>query len=307
MPQRLDGKAVAQRIYEDLLFRIEDLRTEGVVPCLAASLVGDNPSSRLYVQNKKQACERMGLRSVVHEFPADVDESTLLAAIDRLNRDPQVHGILVQLPLPAHIDRARVLAAIDPRKDVDGFHPINKGRLLENRAVIVPCTPAGILYMLDTYGIPIEGRRCVVVGRSDIVGKPTAILFLHRHATVTICHSRTRNLPEIVRTAEILVVAIGRVAYIQPDWVHPDAVIIDVGINPVRDAGILRGLVTEDHPKWQAFQRLGQVILGDVHPLAYERVRAYTPVPGGVGPLTVAMLVHNTVVAAEIQLRGNDR
>ncbi len=281
MPQRLDGKAVAQKIYEDLLLRIEDLRIDGVIPCLAAILIGDNPSSRLYVQNKKQACERMGLRSVVYEFPASVDESAVLATIEQLNRDPEIHGVLVQLPLPAHIDR-----------------------LLENRAVIIPCTPAGILYMLDTYGIPIEGRHCVVVGRSDIVGKPTAILFLHRHATVTICHSRTRNLPEIVRSAEILVVAIGRAAYIQPDWVHPDAVIIDVGINPVRDADVLRGLVTEDHPKWQAFQRLGQVILGDVHPLAYERARAYTPVPGGVGPLTVAMLVHNTVVAAEIQARG---
>jgi methylenetetrahydrofolate dehydrogenase (NADP+)/methenyltetrahydrofolate cyclohydrolase len=301
MARRLDGKAVAQKIYDELLLRIEDLRRQGIVPCLGAILVGDDPSSRLYVQNKQKACERMGLRSIVQTFPADISEAQLLDHIERWNQDPDIHGILVQLPLPSHLSKTRILEAIDPRKDVDGFHPVNKGLLMENRARLVPCTPAGILRMLDAYGIPIEGRHCVVVGRSDVVGKPMALLLLHRNATVTICHSRTRNLPEFVRSADILVAAIGRAAYIQPDWVSPEATLVDVGINTVTAADVLRQIVPEHHPKWAAFRQQGRVLLGDVHPLAYERAQAYTPVPGGVGPLTVAMLVHNTVTAAELQ------
>jgi methylenetetrahydrofolate dehydrogenase (NADP+) / methenyltetrahydrofolate cyclohydrolase len=301
MARRLDGKAVAQKIYDELLLRIEDLRRQGIVPCLGAILVGDDPSSRLYVQNKQKACERMGLRSIVQTFPADISEAQLLDHIERWNQDPDIHGILVQLPLPSHLSKTRILEAIDPRKDVDGFHPVNKGLLMENRARLVPCTPAGILRMLDAYGIPIEGRHCVVVGRSDVVGKPIATLLLHRNATVTICHSRTMNLPDLVRSADILVTAIGRAAYIQPDWVNPEATLVDVGINTVTAADVLRQIVPEHHPKWAAFRQQGRVLLGDVHPLAYERVRAYTPVPGGVGPLTVAMLVYNTVTAAELQ------
>jgi len=280
MARRLDGKAVAQKIYDELLLRIEDLRRQGIVPCLGAILVGDDPSSRLYVQNKQKACERMGLRSIVQTFPADISEAQLLDHIERWNQDPDIHGILVQLPLPSHLSKTRILEAIDPRKDVDGFHPVNKGLLMENRARLVPCTPAGILRMLDAYGIPIEGRHCVVVGRSDVVGKPIATLLLHRNATVTICHSRTTNLPDLVRSADILVTAIGRAAYIQPDWVNPEATLVDVGINTVTAADVLRQIVPEHHPKWAAFRQQGGSCWGMSIPWRTSGYGRTRPSPG---------------------------
>lgn len=301
MARRFDGRAVARQIYEDLAIRIEKLRQRGVVPCLTAVLVGDDPSSHLYVENKKKACEAIGLRSQVLHLPEDTPEATLLEHIHRLNDDPDTHGILVQLPLPDHIRKERVIEAIHPDKDVDGFHPVNKGKLLEGRAKLIPCTPGGILKLLDTYGIQVEGKHAVVIGRSDIVGKPMALLFLHRHATITVCHSRTKDLERHVRSADILVTAIGRPATIPTEWIEDNMILIDVGINPVSDEDLLKKVLPEDHPRWKAFKERGRLILGDIHPMAYERSAGYTPVPGGVGPLTVAMVVHNTVLAAEIQ------
>ena len=301
MPRRFDGVAVARQIYGELGLRLERLVSRGVTPRLTAVLVGDNPSSRLYVGNKRQACERLGVESRVLELPADTPEEVLLERIRELNQDDATHGILIQLPLPDHIRTERAIDAVDPNKDVDGFHPLNKGLLLEGRARLYPCTPAGIMKLLDAYGIQVEGMHAVVLGRSNIVGKPVAFMLMQRHATVTICHSRTRDLADIVGSADLLVAAVGRPAFVQPDWIRPECIIIDVGINPVTDEVLLQNILPPEHPRWKAFQSRGRLILGDVHPAAYEKAAGYTPVPGGVGPLTVAMVVHNTITAAEIQ------
>jgi len=280
----LDGKALSETIRAEVaLEAAEFIAKTGVTPCLAAVLVGGDPASQVYVRNKQKACEKAGLLSQLHRPPAETTTEVLLALIDRLNRDPAVHGILVQLPLPKQIQETRVLEAIAPLKDVDAFHPENVGRIVQNRPRFLPCTPLGIQQLLLRNNIPIAKANVVVVGRSDIVGKPMAIMLMQRgpggDATVTVCHSRTRDLPALTRAADILIVAIGKAKFLTADMVKPGAVVIDVGINRTDD-----GLV------------------GDVD---FEAVREVagriTPVPGGVGPLTIAMLLHNTLAAARLQ------
>ncbi len=273
----LDGKAVAARVRAEVGEQVARLAARGVRISLHVVLVGDDPASAIYVRNKGRACEEVGIRGVTPPLPAETPEADLLALLDRLNRDPEVDGILVQLPLPPHLRADRVIEAVDPARDVDGFHPANLGRLLSGRPGVVPCTPAGVLRLLDESGVDLKGRRAVVVGRSLIVGKPTAILLLARHATVTVCHSRTLDLAERVREAEVVVAAIGKARMIRGDWVREGAVVVDVGMN--RDeAGRLCGDVDFE--------------------AARTRASAITPVPGGVGPMTIAFLMRNTLQAA---------
>jgi methylenetetrahydrofolate dehydrogenase (NADP+)/methenyltetrahydrofolate cyclohydrolase len=278
----LDGKKVAQQIRAELAEEvIEFIQNNGVVPCLAAVLVGDDPASEVYVRNKRRACEEVGIESQLHRLPASVAPDEMLQLVAKLNKDQAVHGILVQTPLPAQIDPARVVLAISPAKDVDAFHPENVGRLVQGRARFLPCTPHGVQQLLVRSGIEIAGRHVVVVGRSDIVGKPLAIMLAQRgpaaDATVTICHSRTRDLASVTRLGDIMVVAIGRPKFITADMVKPGAVVVDVGIN-----------------------RLDSGLVGDVDFAAVSEVAsAISPVPGGVGPLTIAMLLRNTLAAAE--------
>lgn len=274
----IDGKALAADLRRELAPRVAALAARGVRPGLAVVLVGDDPASRVYVRNKVRACEETGVDSRHVALPANVDQQELLAAIAALNADSAVHGILVQLPLPAHIDAERVLEAIAAEKDVDGFHPMNMGALLAGRAGFVPCTPAGIMVMLDRAGIALRGQRAVIVGRSNIVGKPMALLLLQRDATVTICHSKTQDLPAFTREADVLVAALGRPKVISAAMVKPGACVIDVGINRLDDG----------------------TLAGDVDTVAVKDVAGWiTPVPGGVGPMTVAMLIVSCVRAAE--------
>jgi methylenetetrahydrofolate dehydrogenase (NADP+)/methenyltetrahydrofolate cyclohydrolase len=273
----IDGKSLAAEVRASLRPAVEQLAARGRRPGLAAILVGDDPASRIYVRNKLRACDETGLRRVLHEYPAGVDEATLLARVTELDRDPRVHGILVQLPLPPQIDERRVLSAVSPAKDVDGFHVQNLGLLVAGRPGFLPCTPAGVMRMLESEAVPLAGRRAVVVGRSNIVGKPVALLLLQKDATVTICHSKTVDLAAITRQADVLVAAAGRVGLITAEMVKPGACVIDVGTNRLPDGKLC----------------------GDVD---FERVKSVagwlTPVPGGVGPMTVAMLLSNTVRAA---------
>ena len=276
---RLDGKEVALSVRTDIKQETEEfVKAHGYPPGLAVILVGDDPASGVYVRNKEKACAEMGFLSRKYELPADTRQADLLALIDTLNRDPLIHGILVQLPLPKTIDENAVILAIDPEKDVDAFHPANVGRIVEGNYSFVPCTPAGIMEILKYYRIPIAGKKCVVIGRSNIVGKPMALLLLEQNGTVTICHSKTENLAEMTRTADILVVAVGRAKFVNAEMVKPGAVVIDVGINRTPD---------------------GKVV-GDVD---YESIslvaNAATPVPGGVGPMTITMLMRNTLTAAK--------
>jgi methylenetetrahydrofolate dehydrogenase (NADP+)/methenyltetrahydrofolate cyclohydrolase len=276
----LDGRPVAARVQEAVAAGVRALRERGVTPGLAVVLVGRDPASQVYVGRKRRAAEAAGMVARDHLFPDGVDEPRLLGLVRELNADPAVHGILVQLPLPPSIDEDRVIAAVDPRKDVDGLHPENLGWLLAGHPAAVPCTPAGVLEILDYYGIELKGAEAVVVGRSRLVGKPVAQLLLGRHATVTMCHTRTRDLPGHTRRAEVLVVAAGRPGVITADAVRPEAVIVDVGVNRLPDGTLA-----------------GDVDFAGVAP----RVRAITPVPGGVGPMTVAMLMRNTLDAARRQ------
>lgn len=272
----IDGKHVSSVIKERVQAQVAELKNKsGKAPGLAVVLVGEDPASAVYVRNKNKTCEQMGFKSVSHNLPADTDEATILKLVDELNRDDSVHGILVQLPLPKQIDSQRVLEAIDPRKDVDGFHPVNVGHLVSGVKTLAPCTPAGIIEMLDYYKIGIEGQNAVVIGRSNIVGKPAALLLLQRHATVTICHSRTRDLPAVARGADILIGAIGKPRFVTADFVKDGAVVVDVGINRVD--GKLVGDVDFDN--------------------VAEKCAYITPVPGGVGPMTIAMLMQNTLSA----------
>lgn len=277
----LDGKALSRLIQAEIRDEVaEFIENNAVTPCLAAVLVGDNPASEIYVRNKRRACEATGIESQLHRLPADAGTEDLLELVKRLNKDEMVHGILVQLPLPPQIVEARVLQAVNPRKDVDVFHPENVGRLMQGRPRFLPCTPQGVQQLLVRNDIEIAGRHVVVVGRSDIVGKPLAVMLMQRgpgaDATVTVCHSRTRNLSQITRTADILVAAIGKPRFITADMVRPGAVVIDVGIN-----------------------RTAAGIVGDVDFDAVQAVAsAITPVPGGIGPLTVTMLLKNTLAAA---------
>jgi methylenetetrahydrofolate dehydrogenase (NADP+) / methenyltetrahydrofolate cyclohydrolase len=278
----LDGKQVAQQIRAELTEEVIDfIQNNGVVPCLAAVLVGDDPASEVYVRNKRRACEEVGIESQLHRLPANVPQDELLRLVGKLNKDEAVHGILVQMPLPAQVETAKVLMAVSPAKDVDAFHPENVGRLVQGRPRFLPCTPQGVQQLLIRSKIEIAGRHIVIVGRSDIVGKPLAIMLAQRgpggDATVTMCHSRTRDLPAITRLADILIVAIGRPKFITAEMVKPGTVVIDVGINRT-DTGLV-----------------GDVDFAVVRDVA----SAITPVPGGVGPLTIAMLLKNTLSAAE--------
>ena len=294
-PRVLDGALVRDLILAGLKPRVEKLQAAGRPPGLAVVLVGDNPASEIYVRNKVKASADLGVVSEKLTPPENVTTEELLALTDVLNHRKDIDGILVQVPLPPHIDSRRVLEAVSPEKDADGFHPVNVGHLVAGRSAPRACTPAGILELLKHYHIPIVGRRAVIVGRSDIVGKPMALMLLHEHATVTICHSKTVDLAAECRRADILVAAMGRPAFITAEFIQPGAVVIDVGMNRITDRALAQRI-----GKLETLERKGSVLVGDVHPLDVARVAgAYTPVPGGVGPLTVAMLMANTVALAE--------
>jgi methylenetetrahydrofolate dehydrogenase (NADP+)/methenyltetrahydrofolate cyclohydrolase len=276
-----------------------------VRPGLAAVLAGNNAASEIYVRNKIKACQSLGLHSEKITPPDTVTTAQMLALVEALNRREDIDGILIQLPLPPQVDAKRVLRAVDPAKDVDGFHPYNVGALVTQQPGLVPCTPAGIMEILKRSGIPLVGRRAVVLGRSDIVGKPVALLLLHEHATVTICHSRTVGLPEIAREADILVAALGRPAMVTREFIKPGATVIDVGINRLEKAAEVERIFAGYPDKIAEFHQKGSILVGDVHPgEVAECAGAYTPVPGGVGPLTVAMLMVNTVKAARRRRGG---
>jgi methylenetetrahydrofolate dehydrogenase (NADP+)/methenyltetrahydrofolate cyclohydrolase len=295
----LDGNKIRDQIKAELAEQIQDLKSDGITPGLAAVLVGDNPASEIYVRSKVKTCESLGLYSEKLELPAETSQAELLALVDSLNRRDEIDGILIQLPLPPQIDSKLVLESVNPAKDVDGFHPVNVGHLVSNTPGLVPCTPAGIIEILLRSHVPIKGARAVVVGRSDIVGKPVAMLLLHRHATVTVCHSRTRDLPGVAREADILVAAMGKAAYVTGDFIKPGAVVVDVGINRLTTREEIQRIFHDPSGPLNALEAKGSVLVGDVQPEdVKEKASAYTPVPGGVGPLTIAMLMANTVQAA---------
>lgn len=298
-PAVLDGKAVGADIREELRLRVAGWTAAGLrPPGLAAVLVGDNPASRVYVSSKVKACAEAGIFSDRMTLSETATTEEVLGAVRGLNARDEIDGILVQLPLPRQVDESAVLEAVDPAKDVDGFHPINVGNLVLDREAFEPCTPAGILELLRRSGIPLKGARAVVVGRSHIVGKPMAMLLLRQHATVTICHSRTADLPAVCREADILVAAIGKAALVTDDFIRPGAVVVDVGINRVTDPGEARRLFGGDEARVRQVVEKGSTLVGDVLPTAmWAKSSAYTPVPGGVGPLTIAMLLSNTVKA----------
>lgn len=279
MAHIIDGKAISAQVRAEIAEKTHDLTARtGILPGLAVVIVGDDPASQVYVRNKHRACEQVGFYSEVHELPADTTQETLEELVDRLNADQRIHGILVQLPLPRHLDEGRILLRIRPEKDVDAFHPFNVGRIMIGDPTFLPCTPAGIMELLRRSGISCDSKECVVVGRSNIVGKPMAMLLLAANGTVTVCHSHTQNLAEVTRRADILVAAIGRADFFTADMIKPGAVVIDVGMNRRAD-----GKLT------------GDVDFASVEPLAF----AITPVPGGVGPMTITMLLQNTLRAAE--------
>jgi methylenetetrahydrofolate dehydrogenase (NADP+)/methenyltetrahydrofolate cyclohydrolase len=299
MPARLlDGAATARAIREELRPRVEALVARGSRPGLGVLLVGDDPASAVYVRSKTRACEELGVHHETLRLPASATTGEVATAVEAYNARPEIHGILVQLPLPPAVDAARVLRLVDPAKDVDGFHPENVGLLVQKRPRFVPCTPAGIMEMLAREGIPLAGQRAVVLGRSDIVGKPMALLLLHADATVTIAHTKTRDLPAVTREADVLVVAAGRAGLVRGEHVKPGAVVVDVGMNRVQDAVAAAELGGPE--RQEEFARKGYLLVGDVHaPSVRARAGALTPVPGGVGPLTIAMLVSSTVASAE--------
>ncbi|HEY0386548.1 MAG TPA: bifunctional methylenetetrahydrofolate dehydrogenase/methenyltetrahydrofolate cyclohydrolase FolD [Pyrinomonadaceae bacterium] len=302
----LDGARVAAEIKREVAAEVAALEQEYAYrPCLAAVRVGEDPASAVYVRNKVRASEELGLRSEHHALPIETNTEQLLELVQSLNEREDVDGILVQLPLPQSVDEARVLEAVDPIKDVDGFHPVNVGRLALGQQALAPCTPAGIIELLERNAIEISGARACIVGRSNIVGRPLAQLLLQRDATVTICHSRTRELASVTREADILIAAIGRPAFIRAEHIKPGATVIDVGINRVTDEDVARELFgPEAEKRLRAIRERGFTLVGDVHPAEADRVAARrTPVPGGVGLLTVAMLMKNTVAAAKARMK----
>ncbi len=273
----IDGKAIAAKVRQEVADAVAILAAKGVVPCLHVILVGEDPASQVYVRNKGRACEEVGINGVTHRLPAETTEAELLALLASLNADPECDGILVQLPVPKHISSEKVISALDPARDVDGFHPFSLGMLMSDRPGVTPCTPAGCIRLIDETGTDLKGLHAVVIGRSLIVGKPMAHLLLRRHATVTICHSRTRDLPEVVRSADVLVAAVGRAKMVKSDWIRDGAVVIDVGMNRDENGKLC-----------------GDVDFDDVS----RKASWITPVPGGVGPMTIAFLMRNTVTAA---------
>ena len=286
MAQRIDGKRISAELREQVRREVALLGGQGISVCLAVMIVGEDPASKIYVRNKKKACEELGIQSQEYALPAETSQEALLDLVEQLNQDPAVNGILVQLPLPAHIDEKSVLEAISPKKDVDAFHPINVGRIMIGSYDFLPCTPAGCMELIHSTGTEVSGKRCVVVGRSNIVGKPMAMLLLHESGTVTVCHSRTENLAEICRSADILVAAAGKAGLITGDMIKPGAVVIDVGMNRDGEGGLC----------------------GDVDAASAEPVAGWlTPVPGGVGPMTITMLMRNTVTATRLQWRQTVR
>jgi len=294
----LDGTKIAGEIRAEVALQAKALAASGVRPGLGVVLVGQNPASQVYVRGKVKSSQEVGLYSEQHTPPESASTEELLALIADLNRRDEIDGILVQLPLPAHVDAKKVLLAVDPAKDVDGFHPLNVGYLSTQRPGLVPCTPAGVMEILKRSGIPVAGQEAVVVGRSDIVGKPVAMLLLNQNATVTVCHSKTRDLPGVCRRADILVAAIGRAGLVTRDYVKAGATVIDVGINPITDRKEFDRFFSGNKKREEAFLARGSTLVGDVHPEVAEIAGAITPVPGGVGPLTIAMLMANTVKAA---------
>ncbi|EMF0035879.1 bifunctional methylenetetrahydrofolate dehydrogenase/methenyltetrahydrofolate cyclohydrolase [Enterococcus hirae] len=278
MAELINGKELAEKMQAEIAIKVSELKTKSISPGLVVLLVGENPASQVYVRNKERSAKSIGIHSKVERYPSTISEETLLAEIEKYNQDPNFHGILVQLPLPKHIDEEKVLLAIDPKKDVDGFHPMNLGRLLAGNPDKIPCTPYGIMKMLAAYDIDLAGKRALVIGRSNIVGKPMAQLLLMADATVTIAHSKTTNLAELAKEADILVVAIGRGHFVTKEFIKPGAVVIDVGMN------------RDEHGKL-----IGDVKFDEVEPLASY----ITPVPKGVGPMTITMLMYQTVLAAE--------
>ncbi|HEX4031694.1 MAG TPA: bifunctional 5,10-methylenetetrahydrofolate dehydrogenase/5,10-methenyltetrahydrofolate cyclohydrolase [Terracidiphilus sp.] len=301
MARILDGVATATAIKQEVAEEVKRLAAQGIRPGLAAVLVGRVPASEIYVRSKVQACAELGLYSELIEPPDTVTTEEMLELVASLNSRDDIDGILIQLPLPKQVDAKALLDAVNPDKDVDGFHPVNAGRLQAGRSALAPCTPAGVVEILKRSGIPIAGQHAVVVGRSDIVGKPAAMLLLHENATITICHSKTRDLGEVTRQADILVAAIGRPGFITPEMVKPGATVIDVGINRITTLEDLDKYFHGDVKRGAIFAKRGSTIVGDVHPKAFEVAGAYTPVPGGVGPLTIAMLMANTVHAAKMR------
>ena len=300
----LDGTKIAQEIRSEVAAEAKTMAAAGVRPGLAVVLVGHNPASEIYVRGKVKACEEVGIYSEKLTPPESATTSELLAIIDDLNRRDEIDGILVQLPLPRQVDSKKVLLSVDPAKDVDGFHPMNVGFLSTQRPGLVPCTPAGVLQILQRSNIPIAGREAVVVGRSDIVGKPAAMLLINTNATVTVCHSKTHDLPAVCRRADILVAAIGRAGMITRDFVKPGASVIDVGMNSITDPAEFQRFFAGNTKREESFRKRGSTLIGDVHPEVAEVAGALTPVPGGVGPLTIAMLMFNTVKATKLR-RGN--
>jgi methylenetetrahydrofolate dehydrogenase (NADP+)/methenyltetrahydrofolate cyclohydrolase len=300
----LDGNKIAGEIRGEVASEVKTLTAAGMRPGLAVILVGNNPASEIYARGKVKSCEELGIYSETHT-PADtISTNKLLELVADLNRRDEIDGILVQLPLPPQVDSKRILMAVDPAKDVDGFHPVNVGFLSTQRPGLVPCTPAGIIEILKRSNIAIAGQEAVVVGRSDIVGKPTAMLLINGNATVTVCHSKTRDLPGVCRRADILVAAMGRAGMVTRDFVKPGATVIDVGMNKVTDRAEFDRLFAGNAKREEAFRAKGSTLVGDVHPHVAEVAGAITPVPGGVGPLTIAMLMVNTVRASKLR-RGN--
>ncbi len=283
MAQIISGKEVALKVRERIKNEVEELLTKtGKRPGLAVIIVGEDPASQVYVRNKAKGCEEVGFHSEVYRLPEQTEMSELLSLIDKLNNDENIHGILCQLPLPKHLDETEVILAIDPNKDVDAFHPVNTGKIMIGNYSFLPCTPAGVMELIASTGVDISGKECVVVGRSNIVGKPQAMLLLQKNGTVTICHSRTKNLAETTKRADILVVAVGRPNFITGDMIKEGAIVVDVGINRMDDGKLV----------------------GDVHFESAEKVASYiTPVPGGVGPMTITMLLQNTLTAAKQQIK----
>ncbi|RSL16691.1 methenyltetrahydrofolate cyclohydrolase /5,10-methylenetetrahydrofolate dehydrogenase (NADP+) [Edaphobacter aggregans] len=300
-PRVLDGVAIAAEIKAEVGTEVQQLVARGVVPGLAVILVGEVPASQIYVRSKVKTCGELGIYSEMLTPPESITTDEMLALVAALNAREDIDGILIQLPLPKHVDTKRLLEAVSPDKDVDGFHPVNAGRLQSGQPGLTPCTPAGIIEILKRSKLPITGQNAVIVGRSDIVGKPAAMMLLNESATVTVCHSKTRDLPKFTREADLLVAAIGRPGYVTVEMVKPGATLIDVGINRVTDAAEVENFFPGDAVRAATFAKRGSVVVGDIHPAAFARSGAYTPVPGGVGALTIAMLMHNTVKAAKLR------
>lgn len=304
----INGNKIAECIKKEVAIQVEELTSYGIQPGLAVILVGSNPASQIYVRKKIRSCKELGIHSEQINLPEQLSTQELLTAIGQLNQSENIDGILVQLPLPKQINTHRILNAIHPGKDVDGFNPVNVGKLCSKNPCFVPCTPAGILQMLVREKIPLIGQKAVIIGRSDIVGKPLALLLLHQHCTVTICHSRTRNLAEVSSQADILVTAVGKAGIVTSKFIKMGATVIDVGMNRVETKEEVYSLFGKDRKRLEAFQSQGYCLVGDVNPLEAKGVAGLiTPVPGGVGPLTIAQLMKNTLLACQRRRGQNDR